>query len=78
MVKRHEITESYEVFLYCDECGTKMLPSNFRYPECDFENLCPKCGAKEYTKQSFPFQHVWYKTEGIPVRIKENGQMEDL
>ena len=22
MVKKHKIIESYEVFLYCDECGT--------------------------------------------------------
>lgn len=78
MVKRHKIIELNEVFLYCDGCGAKMLPGKFRYPENDFENLCPNCGSKVYTKQGFPFQNVWYENEGIPVRIKDDGQVEDL
>lgn len=78
MVKKHKIIESYEVVLYCDECGAKMLPSKFRYPENDFENLCPNCGAQVFTKQSFPFQNVWFENEGIPVKINEHGNLEDL
>lgn len=78
MVKKHKIIESYEVFLYCDVCGAKMLPSKYRHPEGNFENLCPCCGAQVFTKQGFPFQNVWYENEGIPVKINENGQLEDL
>lgn len=48
------------------------------YPESDFENLCPNCGAQVFTKQSFPFQNVCFEKEGIPVKINEHGNLEDL
>ena len=78
MIKKHKIIESHHIALYCDLCGAKMKPSTYRYPEKDFENECPNCGTVTVTKECFPFQRLTFEGEGVPVKINENGLVEDL
>lgn len=64
MIKKHEIIKSYQVILYCDNCGEKMNFVKFNGEHDGLEYNCPKCNSKYFSKDLFPYTISEYKTEG--------------
>lgn len=77
MIKKHRITELYNVFLYCDKCGKKMKMGKIvfdtypaRYPyQCE-------CGHEVILSDIFPTQIATMELEGVEITQEEWESMK--
>lgn len=65
----YPVTEIYQVFLACPDCGTDMKPDNppvrVENGICIFHYTCPDCGKKVETQRQYPHQRVTYDTVNV-------------
>lgn len=67
MEKAFEITKLEQVLLFCDKCAGEMKKNGVIKNDAGdisgYVYICEKCGAKELSSTSYPYQRAYYNKE---------------